>query len=445
MPGYTSPGAAFGSAMDNFLMQRAQEEHQQFLDDLATKREQRLAQAELDSKHEREQEMQRKVAKDKEDAHDRKAKDLEKRVSGMVKGDRPDPEMVQQAQELGMAGIFRQQAPAMSTDSMQPPAALTVSGTGPEAGSSTDEAAPVPGAMTPGPLVYPGSPKERADDDLRQRREAFIAKLPDDLRQEAQLAFEAESLGLKTPTGLLSKGSGAATKHRVVFDPKNGGRYLDGITHKPITDETDLENAQVDRLSDPATSNGVAEQRLQTTREHAYTEFKDASKPLLDRIDRADKLEASLNQHTDLADSTIAEQLVTLTAGGAGSGIRISQPMIDQVLNKSRTRWQDLEQSLKRWSVAPEDKKGNLGLFFTDDQRKAITDLGRAYRAEALKARKKILDYRRKIDDANDISTINHLRTQAQQDLFDPGDSTDSDAAPTPTRTRYDINGNVIK
>jgi hypothetical protein len=299
--------------------------------------------------------------------------------------------------------------------------------------------------MTPGPTVYPGSPAERQKETNKADVAAFVQRLRDqgDPRaDEIANMYEAEGLGLKPAPGQFSK-AGAASKHRVIFDPVKK-TYLDGITQKPVTDQADLENAQVDRAAEPkdhSAQNAAQAARVQAVREHAYSEFKDSLKPLTDRIDRADKLQTSLDSHTDIADSTIAEQLVTLTAGGNGSGIRISQPMIDQVLNKSRTKWDSFEQALKLWNVAPADKKANLGLFFSDPQRQAISDLGKLYRQEAIKTRSKILKYRSQIDDAETIPDINHLRTKAQNDLFESGgdESTMSAPAAKPKRTAEQI------
>jgi len=451
MADYVSPGAMFGHSFDNYLMQKAREEHQTLLDDLASKREQRLAQAELDSAAERKDELARKKTKDLEDAHDRKVKDFEKRVSGMVAGDRPDPEMIDQAKSLGMAGIFRQQAPVMNTTSMQPPAALTMSGTGPAEGTSTDEPAVVPGAMTPGPVVYPGSPKERQDADLQKRREAFIAKLPDDLRQEAQLAFEAESLGMKTPTGLLSKANTAPTKHRVIFDPV-AKKYMDGLTGKPITDEADLENAQVDRAAEPtdhSAQDAAKDAKLQATREHAYTEFNQAAKPVEDQISNLNKLTTALNADTNIADSTLAEQIIKVTAGGANSGVRITLPEIEQVLKKSRTNWDSLQVKMHQWGLLSDDeKKQQQDLFYTPEQKQAMRDLVKDFRKRANATHQKIVSYRRQIDDAKSFDDVNRVRTRAQEDLFD--EVVDTSATPNvgagaSPDIEYDVNGKPLK
>ena len=430
--GYVNPGGAFSSAFEDAITQHQLQQRQLMLQDLAMKREQRLAQAELDSAKEHQDALAEKRQKDTQDAHDRAVKQFKESVdTEMVPGDRPSPEQIQKAQALGLS-IFRQAPPAMSTQPMQPPAALMPNAPA----GAPEEGAPAPtpqGAMAPGPLVFPGTAVQRQKEQNKADVAAFVQRLRDagegDKADEVANAFEAEGLGLKSPAGMFSK-STSATKHRVVFDPATG-RYLDALTHQPVTDATDLENAQVDRLKEPkdtsaadATRAATAENRLQAAREHAYSEMKDITKPLMDRIDRADKLETSLNQNSDIADSTIAEQLVTLTAGGNGSGIRISTPMIDQVLNKSRTRWADLEQSLKRWSVAPPDQQKNVGLFFTPSQREAIHDLGRAYRVAAVKARNRVLSYRSKVDDANTMNELNHVRTQLQSDLFEPADET---------------------
>lgn len=437
MADYVSPGAAFGGAFDNFLMEKARQQHQTMLDDLAVKREQRMAQADMDSRTEHQDELRRRVQKDKEDAQDKKAKDFEKRVGNMVKGDRPDPEMLEQAKSLGMAGIFRQQAPAMSTESMQPPAALMEAP--PPNAPVEGAAAPTPeGAMTAGPTVYPGSPKERQDEAQRGRAKAFIDSIPDDdpRKQELAMLFEAENAGLKIPAGALSKAP--TKKTRIMFDPAKGVyKTPDG---KVITDVPD--DAAIDRLKDPTDHSGADATReasrlnhVDSIREHAFTELNTRSKPVEDMASNLNKLTMSLNENSNIADSTLAEQIIKVTAGGANSGVRITLPEIEQVLKKSRTKWEDLQVALNKWALASPDEK-NSGLFYTPEQKQAMRDLVKTYRTKVNASMAKLAAARSEIVEAGDVPTINRTRSRIQQELFS---EVPDESAPKPKRTAEEI------
>lgn len=442
--GFTSPGANFSGGFEDYLMKQSALEHQNMLDDLANKREQRMAQAELDSHAERQDELARKKAKDLSDAKDKQTKDYEKQVSGMVKGDRPSPEMIEQGQKLGVFP-FRQGAPAMSTDTMQPPAALMEA---PPAGASAAGAElPTPaGAMAPGPTTYPGSHDERIAEADRERQKAFIEQMPDTdpRKQELKTAFEAEAAGLKVPAGYFSK-SGSANGDEAVMrqNPRKGTveRMVDGQWSTWTGDVPKGAHWMTEPPpKDTSVHDLAAENARQRNIEHANKRLYDElGKGELSKIVAAGDIQDALAQNTEVADATLAPLVLksTITAGG-NSGFRMTKPEIDRVL--TRDVWDDLSLKLHAWT-------GNGPLQLTPGQKDAMRKLASAIYDKAAMNYAKINAAEDKINNAKDAHEINSIVTDTKR-MFEPGSapkgSTLQGPPPAVGKIRYDSSGMII-
>ncbi len=376
--------------------------------------------------------------------------DVEKQLGNMQPGDYPDSQLIANMDRLGMGANAPK--PALGQQSMPgivAPSAPQVAGirVAPQPNEPPAQMG-LTGSSDPAVRPYIGSPKQREAIDQKQKQQQFIDALPDGdpRKDEIRQALGAEATGLHVPPGFFSKQAGDGTEEVYRQNPRDGTIEKVGTVPKGAHFMT--EPAPKDTSVGDALKADRQDRDLRGAKEKAYTEFNNAAKPFLDRIDRANKMEDSLKLHSNIADSTIAEQLVTLTAGGSGSGVRISQPMIDQVLHKTNTAWDDLSLRLKRWEAATPEDKNKISMFFTDTQRLALHDLGQLYLAEARKQHAKILDYRSKIDEAKDFDTVYKTRTAAQRDIFDTpkaDEATPAGVAPTGTkRIRYDMNGKVI-
>lgn len=444
---YHSPGAAFSDTLDQLMQRRELQKHQALLDSLASKREDRLVQAELDAAKEHRDSLKSADEARKETAHKNAIADFEKRVKEMVPGDIPDAEMMAQAEKLGVAGQY---FPTPKAAFAAPP-----TGAVPNALDPTAPAAPVVpdgagGATMTGPPDAPAPPAQgmlriappetrpfigtsaqRKEITDRKAQEAYIAGLPDGpLKQAAEYELRTNK---NVPAGAI-KAPGSETEAVFRQNPRDTGsgsvqRLVDGQWVDWAGDVPKGSHfMSVPPPRDTSAHDLAAANAVQATKEHAYTEFNNRAKPLEDRIDRINKLNESLDQGTRIADSTLAEQLITITAGGSGSGVRITQPEIEQVLKNTRTKWEDLDMMLRRWSG---DKTQSLVL--NDDQRAAMRGLARAYRKAATKAHRRILDYRSQIDEADNVSSVNRIRTRAEEDLFSEPEPTATNDAPKKT------------
>jgi hypothetical protein len=454
---YTAPGAAFTGAFDQFMQQRAQESHQALLDSLAQKREDRLVQAELDSASEKKQELARKAEKDTQDAHDKKVADLEKRVGNMVKGDRPDSEMVQQAQSLGLSNIFRQPPAPASTESMQPPAALAAT---PPASGAPAEGTTIPtpaGALTPQAPVYPGSPAERRAEADRQRQQAFIDSIPDDNPRKAdlKLAFAAQEAGLKDPSGLLQKGTVSDAEAVFQQNPRTGkvqrlqnGQWTDWNGDVP----KGAHFMTVPAPKDTSARDAAEAAKVQAAREHGYAELSKPAAALEDQLGRVRKLRIALDQNTNVADASIMPQLIQTVEGGQGSGVRMTTPLINAEIKGSQSMWDAATLKVNQWKaeggVNPDGTLNpKVPLVLTDEQRAGVKKYVDAVTKSALAQHEKLIKHRRLIDSSDTVGEVNQHRSDALEGLAQIETSPDTETPAlrsSPGRTRYDMTGKRI-
>jgi hypothetical protein len=195
---YQSPGYAFSTAMEDALAKREASKRQAMMDQLAVKREDRLAQAELDSMQERRDALAEHKAEAEQKAHDREVADFEKRVQMMVPGDVPDKEMKDKATKLGMVGQF-----------FPPSAPVQVPG-------PTETGQPL---VEAGPAAYIGSRADREAATKKKGQEAYAASLPEGpLKQEAMFALQ---MG-RNPTASAVAGPWGATEPVVRVNPRTG-------------------------------------------------------------------------------------------------------------------------------------------------------------------------------------------------------------------------------
>lgn len=443
MADYVNPGGAFSGGFESFLNTRAAQSHQNLLDSLAMKREERLAQAELDAMAEKRDALAQKKEKDQQDAHDKAVADLEKETANMVEGDRPDPEMLAKAQKLGKTSMFRQPAAPASVETMQPPAALRPNAP-PEAPA---EGATVPtpeGALSVQAPVYPGSPKEREATAARTRQKAFIDNLPDDNphKQELKTMFEAEAAGLKVPAGGFSKP--AAELGEAVFRQNAAKGTVQRLQNGAWVDWSGDVPKGAHFMTEPQPKDTTAhdlarESHLQTAKEHAFKRINDEmGKGELSKIVASDDIATALSQNSNVADATLAPLVLkaTITAGG-NSGFRMTRPEIESVLTKSV--WDNLELKLRSWDG------GAQSLILTDEQKRAMKQLATAIRAKAAKSYSSLLDAEDDINASENDHEVNaHVTKLKRRFVADPNEEKTTVTAPT-TRVRHDMNGNVIK
>jgi hypothetical protein len=104
----------------------------------------------------------------------------------------------------------------------------------------------------------------------------------------------------------------------------------------------------------------------------ATHELDQIGKPITDAVARLGKLQDTLAQNSPQADALVAPELMSIMAGGAGSGLRMNEAEIERVIG-GRSKWQDLQAAVNKWQLDP--SKANS---ITPDQRRQIHDLTQA-------------------------------------------------------------------
>jgi hypothetical protein len=111
----------------------------------------------------------------------------------------------------------------------------------------------------------------------------------------------------------------------------------------------------------------------------------DVSKPVSEAVARLGRLQDTLAQNTPQADALVAPELLTVMAGGQGSGLRMNEAEISRIVG-GRSNWETLKAAINKWSLDP--SKANS---ITPAQRQQIRSLVGVV-ANKLQAKRQILD-----------------------------------------------------
>jgi hypothetical protein len=111
--------------------------------------------------------------------------------------------------------------------------------------------------------------------------------------------------------------------------------------------------------------------RGETDRSYQYQQGRldKMKKPVDDAVAKFSKLQDVVNQKTPQADALVAPALLSVTAGGAGSGLRMNEAEISRIVG-GRSKWEDLKAALNKWDPNSKD-----ALSITDEQRREIRSL----------------------------------------------------------------------
>src|SRR6266542_699192 len=88
--------------------------------------------------------------------------------------------------------------------------------------------------------------------------------------------------------------------------------------------------------------------------------------PVDTSVARLDRLQSTLNQNSPQADALVAPELLTVMAGGQGSGLRMTEAEISRVIG-GRSKWEDLKAAANKWNTDPKSATS-----ITQEQRNEI-------------------------------------------------------------------------
>ena len=109
--------------------------------------------------------------------------------------------------------------------------------------------------------------------------------------------------------------------------------------------------------------------RLDKSYTQSTSALEQIRKPILDRAQRFSNLVATVGQGTPQADALVAPELLTVMAGGQGSGLRMNEAEIARIVG-GRSAWQNLQAAMQHWAVDP-----SAANSITPDQRQQIAAL----------------------------------------------------------------------
>src|SRR5581483_4100362 len=120
------------------------------------------------------------------------------------------------------------------------------------------------------------------------------------------------------------------------------------------------------------------------------------AKPIEDSLSRMSRLDETLRQNSPQADSLVAPELLTIMAGGQGSGLRMNEAEISRIVG-GRSNWQNLQAWAQKWSTDPAHANS-----LTPSQRSQVQNLVGAVEAKAQAKRGIIEDARQSLINADD-------------------------------------------
>ena len=107
--------------------------------------------------------------------------------------------------------------------------------------------------------------------------------------------------------------------------------------------------------------------------------------PVEQSMQRFSRLSDTLNQHSPQADALIAPELLSVMAGGVGSGVRMNEAEISRIVG-GRSNWENLQAAVQKWNLDASSARS-----ITHEQDKEIRNLIEAVGSK-LTQKRNILD-----------------------------------------------------
>lgn len=151
----------------------------------------------------------------------------------------------------------------------------------------------------------------------------------------------------------------------------------------------------------------------------ANASLENLRKPIADQSERLARLADSVNQGTPQADALIAPELLTVMAGGAGSGLRMNEAEIARIIG-GRSNFESLKSALNKWQIDP-----SKALSITSSQRDQIRKLMTSVQDRATAKLDAIYEASQGLIDAGDVETHRRIvsETRRKIDTINAGSS----------------------
>jgi hypothetical protein len=205
-----------------------------------------------------------------------------------------------------------------------------------------------------------GQIKAQGDADAASRQQAA-------LKQQADLAAKRE----KDADAARTQTIGAAQAHQ------------DALFKQQDKLEGDRETAADKRLQEtvPSKEDAANDKGYQFN----STQLEKIRTPIDALANRMSTLTQNTNFHTPQADSLLAPEILSVVAGGQGSGLRMNQAELERIAGGA-TKWTQLQTELNKWSTDP------AHATFTDEQRNQMRQIVGAIQ-QKVSTKQGILEY----------------------------------------------------
>src|SRR5215831_546045 len=172
---------------------------------------------------------------------------------------------------------------------------------------------------------------------------------------------------------------------------------------------TNLEYSRLQRT--PLPGEEAEKSRLDKSWNASEAELKGMETPITDHIAKVKKAINGIDQMSPAADSLLAEQILTAMAGGTGTGLRMSEPVLERII-KGRSVWQNMVAAAQQYNLNP-----SKALSIPLPQRQQL----RALLVQELKQQQQRADMintaRRGLIDATDVTTHRNILAGLYDDL----------------------------
>ena len=224
------------------------------------------------------------------------------------------------------------------------------------------------------------------------------------------------------------------TTHEVVYhgDPKVetevaklsvGGKSHSVIVNKK-TGETIKDLGETGEKTPTVNVNaGVA--RADRSYDKRNAEINTIEKPISDLRQRFSRLQDTIGQSTPQADALIAPELLTVMAGGMGSGLRMNEAEIARIVG-GRSKWETLKASANKWRLDP--AKANS---ITPDQRQQIRALVDTVGSRLSQKNQVLNDAYQRLSDTDDEKEHRHIVNEVRRRFAEIDGESGGGAQPT--------------
>lgn len=255
--------------------------------------------------------------------------------------------------------------------------------------------------------------------EAQQRQELQDAQIQNLLHPQAKTDFEAwrqQNPGKPVEDWLKSQAQAKSDVKQFTPEQEAYDKAFKELTSKGLSPSQAVEKL---KEKPPTVNLQAGNARADRSYQFNQTELDKVSKPISDTITRMGRLKDTIAQGNMQADALIAPELLSVMAGGSGSGLRMNEAEIARIVG-GRTKWESLKADINKWNLDPKEARS-----ITPEQQKQIESLVNAVHGKLLKKQSIIDNASNSLVSSEDPLEHRKIVSQARQALtkIDEGES----------------------